>query len=201
MSSLRDIMDTSNVSIKQIQDHYKKRILNEVESIKSRKRSMPLSAISKELDVSESTILRYRKDLNCTSRRRTLTTSQKYDAQLKMQLGKAKAKFIRDEYSEAEYKKKVSEIENKFALANIDRNEVSRSISKKSRSERGNPRGGAFKTAVDSDDDEPKGITEDDTQRRLQANKISVNKPVSTIPGITKDEADNLAQKYLNDVR
>lgn len=157
MTSLRDIMETSNVSIKQIQDHYKKSILNEVESIKSRKRNMPLAAISKELGVSESTITRYRKDLNCANHRRQLTTTQKYAAQLNMQLGKAKAKYSRDEYSEDEYKKKVSEIENKFATLSIKdplttnhhSDEVQMASIKVSK--RGNLRGGALDTE-DSDD-------------------------------------------------
>ena len=116
MSSLRDIMETSDVTIKQIRDHYKKNVINEVTAVKSRNRRTPLSAISKELDVSESTICSYMKDMNCTNKRKPLTKEQKSKSQLKMQLGKTKAMYQRDKINEDEYNKKVSDLNSKFEI-------------------------------------------------------------------------------------
>ena len=115
MSSLRDIMETSNVSIKQILDHYKKNVISKVAAIKSKNRRTPLSTISKELDISESTIRIYMKDMNCTKKRKQLTTEQKDNVILKMQLGKLKASYRRSDITEGEYNNKASELNSKFS--------------------------------------------------------------------------------------
>ena len=121
MSKLRDVMETSNVNIKQIQDYHKKGVLNDYEEIKIRKRKKSLQSISKDIDVSVSSIQRYKKDMGYPVKHRQITSSQKYQSQLNMQLGKAKARWSRGDITEDVYKKIVTEIENKYgSLINED---------------------------------------------------------------------------------
>ena len=125
MSTLRDIKDTSDVSIKQIHDHYKKNVIKsvleqkaeiveEVLSLKTRNRRTSLSKISKELNIPESTLRSYMHDMDVVNKRKQMSISQKNETQKKMQIGKAKARYSRNEITEEEYKTKVSEIERKF---------------------------------------------------------------------------------------
>ena len=111
MSSLRDIKETSDVSIKQIHDHYKKNVIKsvleqkaeiveEVLSLKTRNRRTSLSKISKELDIPESTLRSYMHDMDVVNKRKQMSISQKNETQKKMQIGKAKARYSRNEITE-----------------------------------------------------------------------------------------------------
>ena len=131
MSTLRDIKETSDVSVKQIHDHYKKNVIKsvleqkaeiveEVLSLKTRNRRTPLSKISKELDIPESTLRSYMHDMDVVNKRKQMSISQKNETQKKMQIGKAKARYSRNEITEEEYRTKVSEIERKFESLNKD---------------------------------------------------------------------------------
>lgn len=151
MTKLRDVMETSSVSIKQIQDYHKKCVLNDFEEVRSRNRGKSLQSISRQLGISESTIQRYRKDMNYPIKHRQLSSTQKYESQLKMQLGKAKARWTRDAITEDEYKKKVSEIENKFGNLMKEASEVSSSMTTRSKSEidKSVRRGGGIDSVLD----------------------------------------------------
>ena len=120
MTTLRDVVELSNVSIKQIKEYHKKNILNEVIEIKTRNARTPLSEISQKVGVSESSIRNYQKEFGDTRTRRHMTTIQKQQMILSMQLGKAKSMFQKNKITEDEYNKKVSEINNKYSTPNVN---------------------------------------------------------------------------------
>jgi hypothetical protein len=186
MSKLRDVMELSEVSIKQIQDFHKKELINEVIAQKTTHRKKSLCAISKELGVSESTIRKYQKDLNCSTRRRQLTATQKQDAMLKMQLGKVRARYMRDELSEDELNKKVAEIEKKIeSLRSEQRSTVTSSVTINSKSKRGG--------MCDSDDDnEAITITEE------KAKQKQVAAPDYDVEKLMQDEIKSHLSHYID---
>jgi hypothetical protein len=137
MTTLHDIKESSDVTIKQIHDHYKKNIVSsvleqkseivkEVMSMKTNNRRTPLSKISEQLDIPKSTLRSYMHDMDVVNKRKQMSTSQKNETQKKMQIGKAKARYSRNEITEEEYKTKVSEIEKKFESLISDNNDVSK---------------------------------------------------------------------------
>lgn len=124
MTSLRDIKETTDVNYKQIHDYHKKNITNttfEIKSeivkgvlqIKTRNRRTPISVISKNMDIPECTVRKYLKEMDQVFRRK-MSTSQKNESQMRMQIGKAKARFKRNEITELELESKIEEIRSKY---------------------------------------------------------------------------------------
>ena len=119
MRDLIDFTSRSPITGKELDRFTKTEIMMEARSKKIKSPGKSIKTIAEEVGVSASVIKSCSKEFGYSRRHRTLTTEQKQEAVLKMQLGKVKASFLRSEITEDEYKKKVSDLNSKFNVVNI----------------------------------------------------------------------------------
>jgi hypothetical protein len=144
------------------------------------------SALCKSIGTTVATIERIRKDLNVPSPYRysvsTKTEAQKEKAKYRQKVYSAFKSGAIDEYMKSSLYDRINSSLDKSVKDDVSKLKSSINRSKISKV---TPRGGGLK-AADSDDDEPRTITEEEAQRRMK--------------GITQGDAEKLAEKYLKDM-